>query len=67
MTKRESVLISVYTGHMLCEKFEDLHQFIEETLDRPVFTHELANEEVQKEIKEKLKPDIIKLIENIQG
>lgn len=67
MTKRESLIVSAYTGYMICENFGDLHEFIEEVMERPVFTHELASEEFNSELREKLQPQIIDIIKNIKG
>lgn len=59
MTKKESLIISAYTGFMLCKNFSDMQEFIEETLERPVFTHEMGSEDFLKEVQEKLKPQLI--------
>ena len=32
MTREESLLISAYTGHMLCPQFSELHKYIEEVI-----------------------------------
>ena len=66
MTKDESVLISAYTGFVICKDFSDIHKLIEEKLERPVFTHELGNEDTYKEIRAKLLPDIKELISKIK-
>lgn len=60
MTKQERIIVSAYTGVMMC-KFEDLHKYIEKILGRPVLTHEMAFETVQKEIREKSISDFIAL------
>ena len=60
MTKKEAVIISAYTGVFIGD-FSSLHKYIEEKLKRPVFTHELANEKVISEIKEKSKEDFINI------
>lgn len=57
MTKREKVVVSAYTGYLLCD-MHDVHVYIEEILGRPVFTHELASESIQNEIREKARPDL---------
>lgn len=44
---------------MLCKNFSDMQEFIEETLERPVFTHEMGSEDFLKEVQEKLKPQLI--------
>lgn len=43
------------------EKFSIFHKYIEDLLGRPIWTHELAIEAVWNEIKEKSKPDFLKL------
>lgn len=60
MTQEEKLIVSAYTG-VLMTNFSDLHSFIEKQLGRPVFTHELANESVQKEIADKVKPMFLDL------
>ena len=66
MTNRESVVLSAYTGFMIAKQFSDIHKYIEEILERQVFTHELANEKVHKEIQEKSKKEFIKIIDSIK-
>lgn len=56
MTKQEKIIVSAYTGYLMC-KFEDLHKYVEEALGRPVFTHELADEDVIADIREAIKPE----------
>lgn len=60
MTKREKIVVSAYTGVLMCN-FDDLHKYIEELFGRPVWTHEIANEKVQAEIKEKSKVEFLKI------
>jgi len=60
MTKRECAIVSAYTGYF-CGDFNELHKYVQEILERPVFIHELGNEEVAKEIHKKSKEDFIKL------
>lgn len=60
MTKQEKIVVSAYTGVLMCD-FSDLHEYIEKKLGRPVWTHELASEEVQKEIRQKAKDDFLEL------
>lgn len=58
MNRREAAVISAYTG-FLVGPFEAMHAYIEEILQRPVWTHELADPELVKKIKELAKPDLI--------
>lgn len=60
MTTEEKIIVSAYTGVLVCD-FSDLHGYIEKLLDRPVWTHEMASEEFFANIKEKAKPDFLKL------
>lgn len=40
MTKREKIVVSAYTQILMCD-FGDLHEYIEELMGRPVWTHEI--------------------------
>ena len=63
MTDREKAIVMAYTGIcMLTEdKFQIFHKYVEDIMGRPVYTHELADKDVQNEIKEKAKADFIAL------
>ena len=58
MTYKECIIISAYTGVLMCD-FSDLHKYIQEKLERPVWTHEFAGHAVWEEIKEKTKEDFL--------
>ena len=62
ITPEEAILLSAYTGFLLVQDFSDVHKFCEDTLGRPIWTHEFAHKDVQKEIQDKLRPQIMKLI-----
>lgn len=47
--QRRLASISAYTGNLLCE-FDWFHQYVEEIMERPVWTHEFANEKIRLEI-----------------
>lgn len=63
MTKREKIIVSAYTGVLMCD-FADLHEYIEKIMGYPVWTHELADKKVLDRIKEKAKPDFMALCGN---
>lgn len=65
MTREEAILLSAYTGVLLVPDFSDVHKFCEDTLGRPIWTHEFADQDVQKEIREKLRPQVMELVQNI--
>ena len=60
MTLDEKIVVSAYTGFLMCD-LNEVHKYIEKLLDRPVFTHELENALVWKEIREKSKLDFLKI------
>lgn len=60
ITKREAAIISAYTGYLIGE-FDEMHKYIQEKLERPVWTHEMASAELWEEIREKAKPDFISI------
>lgn len=63
MTKQERLIVSAYTGVLMCEPSE-FNRYVEQLLHRPVFTHELANADVWKEIKEKSRPAFLALCQD---
>ena len=64
MTREEAILLSAYTGFLLAPVFSEVHKFCEDTLGRPIWTHEFADRGVQNEIREKLRPKIMELIQH---
>ena len=66
MTYKEALILSAYTGYLLVPNFADVHEYCERILGRPIFTHEFAVEETQKEIRNKLKPQIIDMIKKLE-
>ena len=67
MTREEAILLSAYTGFLLAPDFSQVHKFCEDILGRPIWTHEFADRDVQKEIREKLRPQIMELVQNISA
>lgn len=66
MTKNEAAVIMAFTGQVMLtgEDFDIFHKYIEHILERPVYTHELGNESVWDEIKEKSKNDFLDICKN---
>ncbi len=62
MTKQEKIIVSAYTGVLMCD-FVELHEYIEKKFGRPVFTYELADRGVQKEVEEKSKEEFLEICE----
>jgi DNA-directed RNA polymerase subunit RPC12/RpoP len=63
MTDREKAIVMAYTGVCMLndDKFKIFHEYVEEIMGRPVYTHELADKKITDEIKEKAKDDFIAL------
>lgn len=68
MTKKECAIVMAFTGITMLsgEDFSIYHRYIEDIMGRPVWTHELANESVVEEIKEKSRYDFLKLCESVK-
>jgi hypothetical protein len=60
LTRREAAIIGAYTG-ITMGPFSDIHKYVEEIMERPVFTHEFADEATMEKIRRKAKPDFLKL------
>ena len=63
MTKQECAVVMAYTGTVMLtgDNLGIYYKYLEKILGRPVWTHELALKEVQKEIKEKSLNDFLTL------
>ena len=63
MTDREKAIVMAYTGVCMLtdDKFQIFHEYVEEIMGRPVYTHEMAAKEIETEIKEKAKADFMTL------
>lgn len=57
MTHKEAIAISAYTGFCFAP-FDEIHQFIEEVLGRPVFTHELARDDIWDDVRNNMKNNL---------
>ena len=55
MELRERVIVETYTGYCMtsAEEKDEVYKYMAEIMDRPVFTHELADKEIQEQLREK--------------
>lgn len=60
LTKREAAIVAAFTGKLLGD-FSDMHEYVEEIMGRPVWTHEMADKAVWEEISRRAKPDFVAL------
>lgn len=66
MNKRESAIITAYTGILFGGKlFSDFHEYVEEKFGHPVWTHEMVSQEFWDKLKELSRDDFSNLAENI--
>ena len=61
LTSEQAAVIGAFTG-MLAGPFSDMHEYVEKIMGRPVFTHEMGNDAVAAEIKEKAKADFLAIV-----
>lgn len=63
MTLKERVIVEAYTGYCMTtgEEREELYKYIANAMGRPIFSHELADEEILSKLQDKVKPDFIRL------
>jgi len=63
MTVRECAIVEAFTGicMLASNKRKYFYEYIEEKLGRPVYTHELANDNMEKEIRTAAYDDFIEL------
>lgn len=60
MTNYEKIIVTAYTGVVMCE-MDDLQRYAREKLGRPVWTHELAFQSVIDEIRKAAEPEFLLL------
>ena len=71
MTLKERAIVEAYTGYCMTTGGErkEFYKYIANAMGRPVFTHELADDEIISELHDKVKPDFIRLCkgENVEA
>lgn len=65
MTKYEAAVITCFTGTLLCD-FADFQNHAEKVMGRPIWTHEFAEPSLWAELKEKVKPELMKIIGDLK-
>lgn len=64
MTRRESAIISLYTG-MLCGPFDALVEYGESLLGHAIFTHQFSDEKFVEKLKKLAENDFKDLCEGV--
>ena len=57
MTRKEAIAISAYTEYCFAP-FDEVHQFIEEVLGRPVLTHELVRNDIWDDVRKNMQKNL---------
>ena len=60
LTRGQAAIIGLYTG-VSVGPFEDVHKLAEDLLERSVFTHELADNDLWEKLKKLVKPQFVGL------
>lgn len=60
LTKEQAAVIGAYTG-ITVGPFEDIQEYAEKILGRPIYTHEFASKKLCEELKKATKPDLLSL------
>lgn len=66
LTKEQAIVITSFTGVAAVESFADFHSDLERRIGRPVWTHEMANEEFSEKIKELYREDFINMCQGVE-
>jgi hypothetical protein len=66
VTREESAIITAFTG-VLSGPFDAFHAYVEKIMGRPLLTHELADQEMAAQIKEKSRADFVALAESVSN
>lgn len=58
LTKEQAAIIGCFTG-IACGPFSDVHAKAEQIMNRPIFTHEFANKDFWKDLRENVKQEFM--------
>lgn len=60
LTKEQAAIIGVYTG-CTCGPFEDIHKKIEDVLERPVCSHEMADKNLMEHVRSMIRDEFLEI------
>lgn len=66
LTRRQAAIITAYTG-ITCGPFDAFHEYAEELMDCPIWTHEFASKELASKIKKLAKDDFLSICYDPEG
>lgn len=62
MTKHEKMIVSAYTGILMVD-FREFHEWVEEFLGHPVWSHEFTLSDFWDSLKAKVEDEFVKICE----
>lgn len=62
LTNEQAIILTAFTGKMLCASFADFHADVEKRLGRRVMTHEFGSHDMTERIQEAYRADALALI-----
>lgn len=65
MNQREALVFTAYTGVTFVQNFSDFHEYAEELMGRPIFTHQFASTEFAEKIATAAKPEFLRICKNV--
>ncbi len=64
LTKEQAVILTGFTGIMVCNDFGQLQEEVDKRLGYPTWTHQYGNKEFSGQVKELFREDFLKLVPN---
>jgi hypothetical protein len=61
LTKEQAAIVGAFTGY-LAGPFSDMHEYIERVMERPVWTHELAEKAFCEQLRNAAKSDFLAMV-----
>lgn len=61
LTEEQKIVLTGFTGVLLCDSFADFQKAVEFKLARPVYTHEFADKEFSDKVKELFWEDAMRM------
>lgn len=65
----ERAILTLYTGYCFVQgdEMDEVYKIAKELIGRPVYSHELHNETTVKELQCRVKPQFVKIMENLES
>lgn len=64
LTREQAAVLGAFTG-ILMGPFQDLHEYAERIMGRPIMTHEFGSREVAAQLREAARDDLERLVAGV--